>query len=282
MARSGDEIISKATLAVIKRALCELCTHKSLGNLLESYEFELTHGLSVANKLNRANSHLAFEDWSNPQVVQNLLDALAHLFGEVSSRPSFNDEDPLDSCDPAQRVISALKKRDGIPWDGKQFQYPASPALTHTCSTLTRFNLTEVNREVERICENIESDPDDTLTSAKCLVESVCRHILADFGEKPSSSTNTGRLVKATMGHLEFLPHQVSNKAKGTEAVKKLLRSVQAGIQGLVELRNLYGDPHGKGPGYKGLEPRHARLAATLAGAVATFLMETHERPKGK
>ena len=114
-------------------------------------------------------------------------------------------------------------------------------------------------------------------------IESVCRAILADLGEPPSSNApDVGQLTKQTLGQLRLLPDQVSSKSKGTEVIKRILQNMGSVLQNLAELRNIYGDAHGKAPGTKGLEPRHARLAAGLAGSLAIFMMETHEqRRKG-
>ena len=109
---------------------------------------------------------------------------------------------------------------------------------------------------------NVDSDPEDAITSAKSLVEATCRAILVDFGEQPSAGTDLGSLTKQTLQHLQLLPAQVSDQTKGADAARRVLHSMGTAIQGLAELRNLYGDAHGKAPGSTGLQPRHARLVA--------------------
>ena len=53
-------------------------------------------------------------------------------------------------------------------------------------------------------------------------------------------------------------------------------------VEGLGTLRNKIGDAHGKGG--KPVRParRHARLAVNLAGAMATFMVETLDRSEKK
>jgi hypothetical protein len=253
---------------------------------MQEYGFTLKGGTFVGNKLDKTGAYLDHANWSDPKTARSLLDLITHVFVELDSRMVSCEDGhtALHVSEDAGRIMKVLRERERIHWAGKDFDLSSlgsSAALEHTAQAIQRFGLAEVNQEAERILSNVESDPGDAITSAKCLVESVCRHILDDYGEKPSPSTDIGDLMKVTMRHLNLLPDQVSEKARGAEAAKKVLRSLQAAIQGLAELRNLYGDPHGKGPGFKGLDPRHARLAATLAGAVATFLIETHQHRKG-
>lgn len=78
------------------------------------------------------------------------------------------------------------------------------------------------------------------------------------------------------MEALQLVPEGVSDTAKGSKTIKAVLGNLAAVVQGLAELRNLYGTGHGKHGRTKGLQPRHARLAAGAAATLATFLFETH------
>ena len=53
-------------------------------------------------------------------------------------------------------------------------------------------------------------------------------------------------------------------------------------VQGLAELRNSYGSGHGKEATFKGLQPRHSKLAVGAATTLAVFLFETHNMRKEK
>ena len=46
---------------------------------------------------------------------------------------------------------------------------------------------------------------------------------------------------------------------------------------GLAEVRNAFGDAHGKGKHPVRASARHARLAVNAAGTLAVFLLETFE-----
>lgn len=279
--KPDERRISKPTLAVIKTALADLCTHSQLANLFEQYEFEIGPNGDYSNKVERSGSHLDHQDWTTHGVAQRLLDLLTHILVERQSRGlsgrSFEDSDPW------QRIVKVLSERDRIEWDGKRFVFRNSATLLHVAQKVQEFDLDSVHREVERLLANVDTDPDDVLTSAKCLIESVCRAILADTGNGViANAPDFAPLTKQAFGELRLLPDQVSNQSKGAKLVKRILQNISSVLQNLAELRNLYGDAHGKGPGTKGLEPRHARLAAGLAGTLATFLLETHDRRKTK
>lgn len=90
------------------------------------------------------------------------------------------------------------------------------------------------------------------------------------------------RLVKEARGVLKLVPEDIPDSAKGVEIIKRMLSNLGQISQGIAELRNLYGTGHGKDGQFKGLSPRHARLAVGCATTLAIFLFETHEFRKEK
>jgi len=250
-----------------------------MDNLMQQFGFERKPSASYGNKLDKAAAYLLHQDWTDTSTVNRLLEMLAHLLREYDARlSSCGVFGPTRESSPNLRVVRSLADQDSISWDGREFRLPAVGVLRYAKVGIQRFDLAHLDKEIDRILANVDKDPDDAITSAKSLVESACRQVLADCNATPSSGADINDLTKLAFGHLHLLADQVSQKAKGADAIKKTLRSMVAAVNGLAEVRNLYGDPHGKPPGYKGLEPRHARLAATLAGGLATFILETHER----
>jgi len=53
-------------------------------------------------------------------------------------------------------------------------------------------------------------------------------------------------------------------------------------MQGLVEVRNLYGTGHGKGSTHKGPQPCHARLAVASAATFVEFIADTYRERQEK
>ena len=66
-----------------------------------------------------------------------------------------------------------------------------------------------------------------------------------------------------------MVPDEISEKAKGAEAIRLILRNLSALTQYVAELIGLYGSGHGKDGKHRGLEPRHTRIAV---GAVVIFI----------
>jgi hypothetical protein len=123
----------------------------------------------------------------------------------------------------------------------------------------------------------LEDDPALAIGTAKELVETTCRMVLADYGIQSESSWDISRLVKEARAVLRLVPEDIPDSAKGAEVVKRVLSNLGQLSQGIAELRNMYGTGHGKDGRAKGLGPRHARLAVGCSIALATFLFETHE-----
>lgn len=80
------------------------------------------------------------------------------------------------------------------------------------------------------------------------------------------------QLARAAAECLSLMPEGVADQKRGAEHIRKVLGSLTVVVQGLAELRNLYGTGHGQ---EGGLHPRHARLCAGAATTLATFLVET-------
>ena len=57
--------------------------------------------------------------------------------------------------------------------------------------------------------------------------------------------------------------------------VKRVLSNLATIVQGVAELRGLYGTGHGKDGKARGLQPRHARLAVGAASSLVTFVFQT-------
>ncbi len=68
-----------------------------------------------------------------------------------------------------------------------------------------------------------------------------------------------------------------------TEQVfKQILGACQSVVESLGALRNKLGDAHSLGPLRARPSPRHAALAVTLSGGMATFLVETWQARKAE
>jgi hypothetical protein len=138
-------------------------------------------------------------------------------------------------------------------------------------------NATYLARQVGRIEDSIDKDPELAIGTAKEFIESVCKTILAERGKPVSGAPDIPSLTKLTFNELQLLPDATNDRSKGTEVTKRLLSNLAAVMHGITELRGLYGTGHGKDGKTTPIDPRHARLVAGAATALATFLFETHK-----
>jgi hypothetical protein len=130
--------------------------------------------------------------------------------------------------------------------------------------------------EITRIQNSIETDPALAIGTAKDLVESCCRTILEELGEPIGKSDDLPTLSKKMCKRLGLVPEGIPKEAKGASTVKLLLSNLATITRGIAELRGLYGSGHGRDGKHIGLEPRHARLAASSAITFVEFATETY------
>jgi Abortive infection C-terminus len=177
----------------------------------------------------------------------------------------------------ANSLIDHLN-RDGVDSSGAAYipsQRSHSP-LRPLSAVAVALTADQLLTQIERINASIDTDPALAIGTAKELVETTCKTILADT-DGDLAKLDLGELVKAAAKQLKLVPDGVPNEAKGAEAIRRTLRSLAATVAGLGEMRNFYGSGHGQDGRAKGLTPRHARLAVGAACTVAMFLFETHD-----
>lgn len=119
------------------------------------------------------------------------------------------------------------------------------------------------------------SDPEGAITVARTLMESVCKQILDERGVSHHDNPDMNKLYRMTAEELQIAPSQHTE-----QVFKQILGGCTAVVEGLAALRNRLGDAHGKGK--VGVRPaaRHAELAVNLSGALAVYLLATHESRK--
>nr|WP_047579390.1 abortive infection family protein [Methylobacterium sp. ZNC0032] len=117
------------------------------------------------------------------------------------------------------------------------------------------------------------TDPEGAITMARTLLETVCKRVLDERNETYDDRADLPDLYKAVATSLNLAPDQ------HTEApIKAILGGAMNLVNGLGTLRNRLSDSHGRG-GKIPVKPsqRHASLAVNMAGALAAFIVETHQ-----
>jgi len=137
-----------------------------------------------------------------------------------------------------------------------------------------------IDKQIQTIETAIDDNPTLAIGTAKELIETICKAILEknDVELNETDEDDLPKILKKTLNVLQLLPENIDNNKKGAESIKKILGGLTTIVQGLAELRNTYGTGHGKSANFKGLQPKHAKLAANAASIVAYFLLEAHNK----
>ncbi len=150
------------------------------------------------------------------------------------------------------------------------------PGLDDVSEALSTFGADSVRTVWEKALERRSTDPEGAITVARTLLETVCKHILDEAEVEYADDADLPRLYKLTATSLNLAPDQHSE-----QVFKQILGGCSAVVEGLGAVRNRLSDSHGKGKKAAKPSARHAQLAVNLAGAMATFLVESHEVRRG-
>lgn len=149
---------------------------------------------------------------------------------------------------------------------------PGAPADHAISTSLSGYDTAHVHALWSKALERRQNDPEGAITTARSLLESVCKHILDDLGVSyDSAGVELHELYKSVSWELNLSPEQHTEKV-----FRQILGGCSGIVSGLGTLRNRFGDAHGRGR--RPIKPaaRHAELAVNIAGSVAVFLIETH------
>ncbi len=154
------------------------------------------------------------------------------------------------------------------------------PSLNPLKEHARLLNANHLAEQIRRLEASIETDPSLAIGTAKELIETCCKTILADRGKAIVGTPDVSTLTKATLKELRLVPEGIPDAARGADVIKRLLSNLGTIGNGLAELRGLYGTGHGKHGSATGLGVRHAKLAVGAAATLVVFLFETHKAAK--
>lgn len=155
--------------------------------------------------------------------------------------------------------------------------WSVTPGQNSASVALEKFDAAHVTAAWQKALERKSTDPEGAITAARTLVESVCKHILEEAGEKISDRSDMTDLYRQTAKLLNLSPSQHTE-----EVFRQILGGCQSVVGGLAALRNRLSDAHGKGKSSARPLPRHAELAVNLAGTMATYLVATWDTKEGR
>lgn len=151
-----------------------------------------------------------------------------------------------------------------------------APADEDISDVLRRFDVDGVHTVWMKALERRNTDPDGAITSARTLLETVCKHILDDM----NVSYNNKNIEMSELYKLVAKELKLSSDQYSENIFKQILGGCSAVVNGLGTLRNRLGDAHGKNKAAVKPYPRHAELAVNLSGSMALFLISTWQHRK--
>lgn len=230
----------------------------------------------------------------NSSRLPALADFLRTLLGEqdgaakldrVALRVSEAD-DYLDKQGLQEKVIAHLNRflaRDGrqIVLHGDRPQLTLvgkSGAVVGSISAkAATLDFDTVQRDIKRALDSAENDPEDAVTAACSVIESVCRSILIELKLPLPSKKDIDGLVRAVQEPLGLSPGRSDLPDEIAADVRQVLGGLTTTAKGIGALRTHAGDAHGRERGFKRIDGRIARLAIHGASTLALFLIETWE-----
>jgi hypothetical protein len=145
-----------------------------------------------------------------------------------------------------------------------------APVDSVATDVLQQFDADGVHTVWAKALARRHTDPEGAITSARTLLETVCKRVLDETGTAYSANDDLPALYKAVATKLNIAPSQHTQ-----DTFRRILGGATSVVEGLGSLRNKIGDAHGHGGRPVRPSARHAQLAVNLAGTMATFIVET-------
>ena len=134
-----------------------------------------------------------------------------------------------------------------------------------------------INAQVNFMQGNVEENPYIAIGKAKELLETILKTILQEQNKTFASDVKLTTLDKEVRKMLNLSAEDNPSNIPG---VKQILGGLSSITAGLGELRNAFGDGHGRQASFKSLPPRYAKLAVGSVNTYVLFLLETYEKYK--
>jgi hypothetical protein len=154
----------------------------------------------------------------------------------------------------------------------------SAPAITSLAATLAIIDFDTVQRDLDRALTSVETDPEDAVTAACSVIESLCRSILGELELPLPAQLDIQGLYKAIREPLGLAPGKEDMPPEIANDVRAILGGLNSTIQGIGALRTHGGDAHGRGRGFRRIDARIARLAIHTASGTALFIIETWQK----
>jgi hypothetical protein len=220
-------------------------------------------------------------DFSNPGDARRFLNILSIFMRQIERQLESGGSYDGDGRMEAMKRFEDQLGRDGFAYkEGTIASVSAAARLADAKAIAQTFDAHHMTDQIRRIEASIDTDPALAIGTAKELTESCFKTILVERGVVYATGDDLLQLGKKVFKNLKLVPDEIPDAAKGADTIKRVLSNLATIVQGLAEVRGLYGTGHGKEGRTKGITPRHARLVVGAATTLVTFLFETHQETK--
>lgn len=150
-----------------------------------------------------------------------------------------------------------------------------STQLAHNKEVIkTYLNSDYVRAKTKIMVEALPEDTDLAIGTAKELLETVCKSILAAKEEVVPKTWDFPRLFKEMAKKVVALDTvNIENPQVAQKSIQQVIGGLNSIIQGVAELRNAYGSGHGKDAGFQGLPSEYAQFIVSIASDIAVFVL---------
>ena len=139
-----------------------------------------------------------------------------------------------------------------------------------------KFDSKYISSQIEIMNSAIETAPNVAIGKAKELLETCCKTILDEQNISYSAELDLIQLMKRACESIGLSSKSVDKSKDSGKIASKILGNLGAISQGMAELRNLYGDGHGKTRSFRPLPKRYADLAVGTSVAAVKFMWDTY------
>jgi len=246
-------------------------------NEFDVFTFEMV-GIAICEKYGLSKGRSLFSFLHDQEVVENLKDKLLFDLLEYYENSRLFEQENNEFLN--ENELNYHKKYLKCKEIKGKYEAGGQIIQQNITSVIVEINSEYINKQVDVISKNCSSNPTIAIGKSKELVESICKTICEKLNHEIEHIDNFPKLVKETMKLLRVMPDDINDELQMSTTIKGICSSLASISNLLAELRNLYGDGHGKSSDYKGLEERHARLALGAASTLSYFLWETFKLNK--
>jgi len=176
------------------------------------------------------------------------------------------------------RIVQKLTEFGKVRYEPTGILPKAIAALAQVKDIAEKLNSEHLQKEIVRMDNAIEKDPELAIGTAKEFVETICKTILTERQKSFKPDEDLPKLVFMTLD--ETSPVNATGDMKADKLIRRIIGDMNDLGKCLAELRNLHGTGHGKAISVITLEPMHAALAVNAATAIGLFLFQSHEKTK--